>query len=215
VTTRAIVPAPDAKAVASALALDLTTRVTHITHAHRMLAGATVADDAEYAEATAERAAWRKEADEFERAYKAAVAPWQTIVRAVQDAFRPGKEAYAALDVHLRTLLEAHVQRKALALRAAEREAQEAAQADDTTATLTALATAQAAAAPLMGGGAIRWTWRVKRIAADLVPKEWWCVDEARIAAFAAAHKGEDAPVVPGVVFEREASVSVSRRGAP
>jgi hypothetical protein len=92
---------------------------------------------------------------------------------------------------------------------AARLAAAEAAQSGDADALVQCLNDADTLAAKPAGVGAgARIRWVVKRINPELLPDEWWCPDEARLQELALDHKGDDAPVVPGVDFERAASVS-------
>lgn len=95
-------------------------------------------------------------------------------------------------------------------LRLAERErAQAAADAGDSSAVLAHVVQAQALEAAPKG---TRYAWEVKRINPDLLPDEWWCPDTTKIAAVAeAAGSGDEAPIVPGVIFERVAVVQARR----
>lgn len=140
------------------------------------------------------------------------VGPAKAIVREVELWFRPTVTALEGAERHLKSLMGA----KRLAAANAEREARElaakAADAGDADALLGALEVAAAAGARDEARATTRFVWRVKRIAADMLPDEWWCPDEARIAKFAADAPGDgDAPVIPGVVFEREAIVGARR----
>jgi hypothetical protein len=140
------------------------------------------------------------------------VGPAKTIVREVESWFRPLVQALESAERHLKGVIGA----KRLAAANAEREARElaakAADQGDADALLGALAVASAAGAKDEARATTRFVWRVKRITADMLPDEWWCPDEARIAKFAADAPGDgDAPVIPGVVFEREAIVGARR----
>lgn len=207
----ATVPAPDPRAVASALALTLTATEAAARDTLAALADVTLDTDEDYQACTAMRTAERLRADEFEAAYEAAVKPWRTIVTAIQEAFRPGKKAYAAVDARLKTLLDGYALAKAKAQREAEAAAQAAARVGDSPAVLTALATAQEAAAPLEGGRTVL-KWVIAKVNADLVTREWLCVDTAKIEAFAKAHGPDDKPEIAGVTFELAASTAVTRR---
>lgn len=96
---------------------------------------------------------------------------------------------------------EAHAARQAAAL---------AAQTGDADGLVDSLNAADALSAPVVGAGAkVKIRWVVKRITPELLPfPAWWCPDEAAIQEVALAHKGEEPPVIPGVVFERVAAVS-------
>lgn len=61
-------------------------------------------------------------------------------------------------------------------------------------------------------GVSTTFVWKVKRIIPDLLPDAYWIPDEAGIAQVARDHKGDDPPVIPGVVFERDAQVTGRRK---
>lgn len=69
---------------------------------------------------------------------------------------------------------------------------------------------ADAAVAP-MGRATAALSWEVDRIIPDLLPAEWWMPNEAAIAQFAKAHRGDGPPVVPGVVFKQIAKIGARR----
>jgi hypothetical protein len=76
----------------------------------------------------------------------------------------------------------------------------------------SALAVASAAQTSTPQGTGVRAVWTVKRIAADMLPREWLVPDEARIHAHAKATPADQQPYpIPGVTFELGAEVSVRR----
>lgn len=115
----------------------------------------------------------------------------------------------------LETLLKGGMGTYRLEQQKREREARElaakAADAGDSGALVDALTVATEAAQPPAGRASVGFEWRVHRVADDLVPDEWWCIDRAKIEAHAKAHKGDDPPVIPGVIFERFARVGAKR----
>ena len=59
----------------------------------------------------------------------------------------------------------------------------------------------------------MRAVWRVKRIAEDLLPREWLCADAKKIEAYARGFDpaGDPNGTVPGVIFELDATVTAKR----
>lgn len=142
---------------------------------------------------------------------RSATGPLYKATRTIESWFAPYVETLTAIEAMLKRSLGAY----RLAQAEREREAREfaavAADAGDSGALVEALTVATEAAVPPAGRSSVGFEWRVARIAPDLLPDEWWCPDEVRIAAFAKAHKGDDAPVIPGVIFERTARVGARR----
>lgn len=125
----------------------------------------------------------------IDKLYKAAGKP----AEAVKELIKVKREKYAE---------------SILALQAeAQKTAQLAAQNGDSEACASALASIPA---DLSG---VTWSWEVETVDTALLPREYWVVDYAKLQSIATdARKSEQAPVVPGVVFKRAASVS-ARRG--
>lgn len=80
---------------------------------------------------------------------------------------------------------------------------------------LTEALTAAAEVAPeKLAGTTVREVWKIKRIVPELLPAQWFIPatpDEKKIKAFGKAHGPDDEPVIPGVVWERGAAVTVRR----
>jgi len=143
---------------------------------------------------------------------KRVTGPAYQIAREVEGWFRPLVAALEGAERHLKGLLG----KQRLAALAAEREARElaaaAAEAGDAETLLTALEVAAEAGARDDARATTRYAWIVKRIVEDLLPDEYWCPDAEKIGAVAKAADGAgDAPVIPGVVFERVAIVGARR----
>jgi tRNA(Ile)-lysidine synthase TilS/MesJ len=79
---------------------------------------------------------------------------------------------------------------------------------------MTAALTVANAPEAQAAGVSTTFVWRVKRIIPDMLPREYWVPSDALIAAEAARQgdRGDDPPVIPGVVFEREAQVTGRRK---
>lgn len=150
--------------------------------------------------------------DAFEDMMKSATAPLNAGLKVVRSWFAPGRDAFETCEAHLKGLLSTYrVRQAAEAQKAREAAARAVETGAPAEAQLAALQTAADAGAAPAGRATVAFAWRVARVVADLLPDEWWTPDDAKLAAFAKAHKGEDAPVIPGVVFERVARVGARR----
>lgn len=142
---------------------------------------------------------------------KRATGPLYKATKEIESWFAPYLRALEKME----SILKSSMGQYRVAQAEREREARElaahAADAGDAGALVEALTVATEAAQAPAGRATVGFEWRVKRIAEDLLPREWWTPDTERIAAFAKAHKGDDAPVIPGVVFERAARVGARR----
>lgn len=142
---------------------------------------------------------------------KRATGPLYKATKEIESWFAPYLGALTKLETLLKGGMGAY--RLAQDAKAAEARklAAEAADAGDGAALTEALTVATEAAQAPAGRASIGFEWRVHRIAEDMVPDEWWCIDRAKIDAHAKAHKGDDPPVIPGVIFERFARVGARR----
>lgn len=150
-------------------------------------------------------------------AIEALLARWLAPVKAqenqIKAAFKPALDAKVASERKLKDLIGAWQLAKKAERRKALAAATAAAQARNPEAIATALVAASAAAPRKLEGVGVRAVWKVKRIAEDLLTREWLCPDEKKIAAYARAFDPDKDPngTVPGVVFELDASVSAKR----
>jgi hypothetical protein len=127
--------------------------------------------------------------------------------------FKPNLDAWDELIRALKKALGDYDLREAERKRLAHEQARAvfAAPVPDIPAMTAALTVANAPEAQAVGVSTT-FVWRVKRIVPDLLPDEYWIPDEARLATVARVHTGDDPPVIPGVVFEREAQVTGRRK---
>lgn len=131
--------------------------------------------------------------------------------------FKPNLDAWEQLIGALKKSIGDYDLREAETKRlaAAEARAVFAAATPDIPAITAALTLANAPEARAEGVST-EFVWKVKRVNSDLLPDAYWSPDPALIAAEAARqlqlYRGDDPPVIPGVVFEREAQVR-GRRG--
>ena len=141
-----------------------------------------------------------------------ATGPLYKIVKQVEAWFRPLVKASDDAERHLKSKIGAFKVQLFEAQHAAQAAAVAAAQKQDTSTVVEALNASTALATASETHSTARMRWTVKRINPDLLPDEYWTPDTARIDAVAAAADGAgDAPVIPGVVFERMALVGAKR----
>lgn len=142
---------------------------------------------------------------------RSATGPMREAVATVEGWFRPVVRALEAAEGALKGALGAY----RLALDNAAREAREAAavaaETGDAPALLAALADATTVAPT--GAATATFRWAVACIDAEAVPREFLCVDRAKLDALAKGAPADGpAPVVAGVAFERVARIG-ARRG--
>lgn len=136
-----------------------------------------------------------------------ATGPMYKAIKVVEGWFRPVDKAFASAIADLKGALGAYRLEQAKREREARELAAKAAETGDADTMITALTTAATVAAPPPGAARVALRWVRKRIAEDMLDDAWWCPDLAKIDAFAKAHKGDEPPVIPGVIFERTADV--------
>lgn len=175
------------------------------------LAMIVVESESDYQLVTTLRAKVRATKDDLVRLRQTASQPWKKVGDAIDAMFRPSVRAAETIEADFRAKLEAFQVAKIRAEREAREAATKAAQADDSDALVSALNASVELAKPVADGGRVSTRWTVKRIVPDLLPAEYWTPDIAKIEAVARAHKGEDKPVIPGVVFEEAVTVAVRR----
>jgi hypothetical protein len=142
---------------------------------------------------------------------KSATGPMYTAVRTVEGWFRPLVTALEASERALKDAMGAY----RVALEKREREARElaarAAETHDATALVNALTVASEAGAKPEGRATARYVWAVESVDAAVLPREWMIPNMAGLEACARNTKGDDPPVVPGVVFVRRAIIGARK----
>jgi hypothetical protein len=168
-------------------------------------------DDLAFADALLTDVVTRKDAAVAMR--KRVTGPAYAIAKEVEAWFRPLVSALTKAEDSLKNTIGAYRLRVFETEEAARELAAQAAEQRDPEALVEALTVAtEIQATPDEARATTSFRWTVKRINPDLLPDEWWCPDAARIDAVADAAPGEgDAPVIPGVVFERAAKVGAKR----
>jgi hypothetical protein len=143
---------------------------------------------------------------------KEATGPMYTAARVIESWFKPLVSTLESCETHVKRAMGGY----RLAQEAREREARElAARAAETNAPaeelIEALTVASAAATAPAGRATARFVWRVVVIDAQRLPREYWMPNVDALNKIAREHKGEDAPEIAGVVFERAAVMGARR----
>lgn len=133
--------------------------------------------------------------------------------------FNPTIKAFEAYEEKAKLKLGAFELAQDEKRRALTSVAAEAAVANMVGAMTTALQAANSIALSKPAGASFTFTWRVKRLEPQLMlgysqgVEQYWSPDMSKIEAEAERQgtHGEEPPVIPGVIFEREASVAVRR----
>jgi hypothetical protein len=141
-----------------------------------------------------------------------ATGPLYQVIRTVEGWFRPLLDSCTGAEKHLKQVMGTYRLEQARLEKEARELAAAAADAGDGDTMIEALTVAaEAGAKPAGARATTKFGWKVKRIAEDLLPDEWWTPDTARLDALAKAHKGDDPPIVLGVTFDRVAQIGAKR----
>lgn len=133
--------------------------------------------------------------------------------------FNPTIKAFEAYETKAKLKLGAFELAQATVRQQLTVQAADAARANDVTGMTTALQAANQIALSKPAGASFTFTWRVKRLNVELMlgwssgVEQYWSPDLLKIQAEAERQgvHSEDPPVIPGVIFEREADVAVRR----
>jgi len=193
--------APDTLAIGYAAALDEL----------KSLDGIDIANDEDAEEANTYLRDRLKERDFFERLRKERVAPINAEHARVQAEFKPVLDLYDTIASTIKKALGKFMLAKQAEQKRLYQEAAKAAQDESPQALTAALVAADEAEPVKLEGSSVRGVWRVKRVLKDMLPLDYLIEDTKKIEAFARQHGADDRPVIPGVVFELEAVVSVRR----
>lgn len=142
---------------------------------------------------------------------KSATVPMYQAIRVVEGWFRPLVAALDTAIAHTKGQIGAYRTERMRIESEARAAALTAAEADDGVTLIASLTLAAEAAEKPDGRASVSFRWSVKRILEDLLPDEWWTPDLTKIDVVARSTKGDEPPVIPGVVFERVAKVGARR----
>ncbi len=155
--------------------------------------------------------------DAIEAMRQQAVGPLNEAKAVIQAWFKPALTALASVEGALKQAMAAWLLRQKAAEAAARANALAAVQSGEGTALVEALTVAaDAQAAPKAGRAVASFSWQVARVAEDLLPDEYWVPRTPNMSAILAEARrqgitGEEAPVIPGVIFKRVATVGARR----
>lgn len=177
-----------------------------------LAAGFAVADAVSMAAADGLLKEVLRERDGLEDVRKAGPGALDSIVRGLNAKFKPLRDKLDTAAANLKHAIGEYV----VAERRKQAEAYQAAAAAHAAGqhgeAQQALASAVGVTTAPVQGTSVREVWSVKRIAADLLPREWMVPDEARIAAHARTTPIDQDPApIPGVIFERVPAVTARR----
>lgn len=187
------------------------------------LAGASIDSEDDAADANAMLREMLQMRDALEAARKASVAPINAEHDKVQGRYKPVIAAFDSPIASLKKMLGDYALEQQREQRRLLAEVATVALEPTPGALTEALAAVDDAAPTKLEGTNVRSVWKPRRyamgcITADMhrtattmIPDEFWVLDEKKIAAFARRVAAADTPVIPGVVFEREAVVTVQR----
>lgn len=174
-------------------------------------AALVVADEADYTFADSLLTDVVRRKDALDTMRKSATAPMREAIKTVDGWFKPVLTLLADAEAHVKRAMGAYrLERDAREAEARAIAADAAAEGDAAT-LIEALTLAADAAEKPEGRATTTFVWTVKRVIRELLPTEYLMPDERKIAAVARAHRGEEPPVIPGVVFEREARIGARR----
>lgn len=187
------------------------------------LAGASIDNEDDAADANAMLRSLLQMRDALEEARKAAVAPINIEHGKVQGRYKPILLAFDGPIAALKKMLGTYAFEQQQEQRRLLAEVATVALEPTPDALTEALAAVDDAAPTKLQGTSVQAVWKPKRYAqgcttsdlhrtaTTMIPDEFWVLDEKKIAAFARRVAAADTPVIPGVVFELEAVVSVRR----
>lgn len=175
------------------------------------IAGSSIDNDDEAADANAHLREWLTQLDKVADVKKSTLAPLKEAEKRINALFKPLLDAGADLTGRLRNMLTVYALDKRKVQREALEAAAQAASSPEPEQLLRALQDVQDAAPTELEGTSFVRVWVVKRIVRELLTAEWLCPDEKKIAAYGKAHKGDDPPIIAGVVWEESLSSRVRR----
>ncbi len=193
------------------------------TDEEKALADASIDDDDDAREANAELRLRATELAAVEQMWKETKAPIKEAEKKIDALFQPAVYAARSVVAKLRTMIEGYEKLKREAQRKALAEAAKAATAPGPEALHAALTKAADAAPTELDGTSFVRTWVVERYAADcatqdhhrtrttMIPDQFWIIDEKALARVGREHKGDDPPIVPGVVWAEDLSSRVRK----
>lgn len=153
-----------------------------------------------------------RERDGLEEVRKSGPGALDSIVRGLNAKFKPLRDKLDAAASNLKNIIGAYVVAERRKQEDAYRAAATAHAAGQHGEAQQALASAVGVQTAPVQGTSVREVWAVKRIAADLLPREWMVPDVPAINAHARETPIDQEPTpIPGVIFERVPAVTARR----
>lgn len=150
--------------------------------------------------------------DEIEAKRKSFTQPLNTVLRALNDEFRPAREALESVERKLKDLLAAFQLAEAARQREAFQLAGDAMRQGETEIVTAALQVANEAGPAELAGTSVREVWTAEVIAPDLLPRDYLVPDLDKINAHAKSTHADTEPMpIPGVRFTKQSIVTVRR----
>lgn len=149
----------------------------------------------------------RRVKDQAEDARKALVGPAKGVLAQVDKVFRVHRKILEDVESQVRAKMAQAAERKRAHQEALQRQAIEAAKANDLETANAALAAAGAAEEASPAGTSYRWDWAVASIRVGEVPREYLMVDMTKVRAeIRQATEAGREPQIPGVEFSKTAT---------
>lgn len=148
-----------------------------------------------------------------------ATKPLYGVIRTVEGWFRPYLGTLESMRDSLKSAMGAYLVEQERTARTARELAAVAAETGDADTLIAALTIATESAEKPAGAARASFRWMVKRVAHELLMPEFIReaitveVAQAALRGTLAGYKGDDPPVVPGVIFERVANIGASHVG--
>lgn len=184
----------------------------------RELQGQTIENDSDAQEANAYLRERARELDAVEAMLAETLAPVRETEKRIKALFQPTIAGCKEVVSALRGMLAAYEKHRREQQRKALAEAAAVAQQRDPKKLAAALDKAETLAPQKLEGTSFVRTWKVERIARDLLPfdpsneaRNFWEPDMKKIEAIGRAHKGDNPPAVPGVIWVEDFSPRVKR----
>lgn len=176
------------------------------------LAAIVVRTEADYAAADAFLTELLSKRDAIVGMRKSATGPLYGVIKTVEGWFKPYVDASAKVERRLRDEMNGYLTAKARAADEARAAALEAAKSRDTAGMVVALTKAADASAKPAGGATVKYRWAIKAIDEAALPPEFW-TPNIDLIMLHASHAGPDGPEpIPGVTFERQATIGAKRK---
>lgn len=145
--------------------------------------------------------------EEEEKATK----PLNAVLKLVKSWFKPNKDKLVAMEKSLKAKMGAYILKVEADRKKALAEVASASRAGENTKALVAINKVESARVYSVAGSSFRFTYDIEIENVDLVPDDWWTVDEGAITRFVRATHGEKP--IPGVIIHKRPIISQKAGG--